>query len=359
VTAPEWLACAPADARAASLSRAAQILRSGKLVAFPTETVYGLGALALSPAAVRRVFEAKGRPSSHPLIVHVTNLEEARRVAAGWTDAAEALASAFWPGPLTLVLQRQPVVPPEIAGGRDSVAVRAPAHPIAIELLREVGEPLAAPSANRFQHVSPTDAVHVARSLGARVDAILDGGPTSWGLESTVVDVRSAEPVLLRPGALPWSEIACVVPSARAPASIDVKSNDARPSPGLDKVHYAPSAPLWISDRLAQDVVRAHRLGQVTVIARAADCGESTRCQVADALRSAGDATAHAVASAIRWIVLPDDAVGYGRGLYRALHEGDDDGSGVIVVARVPETDPWMAVNDRLRRAAARSEPGA
>lgn len=183
-----------------AIERAAEALRSGKLVAFPTETVYGLGASALDSAAVAKIFAAKGRPGNNPLIVHVESAEAARALAADWPAAAERLAEKFWPGPLTLVLPKRDCVPAITTAGAPTVALRSPAHPIARALLKAARLPVAAPSANRSQEVSPTLASHVLRSLGERVDVVLDGGPTTGGIESTVLDLCSQPPRLLRPG---------------------------------------------------------------------------------------------------------------------------------------------------------------
>ena len=193
------LSCA-ADQLDASLARAVAALHAGKLVAFPTETVYGLGANALDPDAVRRIFAAKGRPASNPVIVHVASIEQVALIASDWPDDADRLAAAFWPGPLTLVLPRRPEVPDVVTAGGPTVAVRIPSHPVALRLLAMLGLPVAAPSANRSNHLSPTTARHVFDDLNDRIDLILDGGPTSGGIESTVVDVTIRPARLLRPG---------------------------------------------------------------------------------------------------------------------------------------------------------------
>jgi L-threonylcarbamoyladenylate synthase len=232
--------CLVADA--AAVERAAGVLRAGGLVAFPTETVYGLGASALDEAAVAAVFRAKGRPAHDPLIVHVLDLAGAEAVAAAVPPLARRLAEAFWPGPLTLVLPKAEAVPPAVTAGLDSVAVRSPAHPVARALLAAVDLPIAAPSANRFGHVSPTTAQHVLDDLDGRIDLVLDGGACPLGLESTVVDARGPEPLILRPGAITAASIGAVAgPVPSRPAD---PSGAPSPSPGQLGRHYAPATPL-------------------------------------------------------------------------------------------------------------------
>ncbi len=236
------------DARAPQpdlIARAAAVLRSGGLVAFPTETVYGLGALALDAAAVRRIFAAKGRPANNPLIVHIADPKDASQVAAEWPDAAERLARRFWPGPLTLVVPRTAGVPDATTAGGPTVAVRVPAHPVALALLRAVGAPVAAPSANRSAELSPTLAEHVLRGLTGRIDLVLDGGPTAGGIESTVLDMTTAPPRLLRPGLIGPAELEAVIgPVGRTGAT---QAGSALPSPGMLPRHYSPRTPLECS----------------------------------------------------------------------------------------------------------------
>jgi L-threonylcarbamoyladenylate synthase len=328
----------------AILAEAAAVLRAGGLVAFPTETVYGLGARALDPSAVARVYAAKGRPAHHPLIAHVDGEAMARRLAAEWSERASRLARAFWPGPLTLVVPRASDVPAAVAGGGDSIAVRAPANAIARALIATLGEPIAAPSANRFQEVSPTTAAHVVKSLGAStfgVDLVLDGGACDRGIESTVVDVRGDAAVVLRPGPLELSALRAVEPSVVF-ASVIARADDGRSSPGMDARHYAPRARLVIAgswaeaQRAACDLAAAGaRVGLVLHSERVPDLtselAKSGRVVVRD---------------------LPRDAAGYARGFYAALHEMDDEGVDAIVIEDVPDDDAWWAVADRLRRSA-------
>jgi L-threonylcarbamoyladenylate synthase len=209
----------PGTPEDAPLQQAADLLRAGRLVAFPTETVYGLGAHALDEEAVRKVFEAKGRPPANPLIVHVAGVAEARLLAAAWPAAADRLAERFWPGPLTLIVPRMSHIPDMVTAGLGTVALRSPAHPVARALLAAAGIPVAAPSANRFTRISPTTAAHVAKDLGERIDLILDGGPTGVGIESTVLDLSGEVPVLLRPGAVSRQAIEAVIGPSALPDS--------------------------------------------------------------------------------------------------------------------------------------------
>ena len=313
----------PADA--AAIAEAAARLGAGELVAFPTETVYGLGGRALDPAALGRIFAAKGRPATHPLIAHVTGAAGAAALSTAWDARAEALARRFWPGPLTLVVPRAPSVPAALSGGKPTVAVRAPAHPVAQALLAAVGEPLAAPSANRYQQLSPTTAAHVARAFGDEVALVLDGGPCAAGLESTVLDLTVSPPAVLRPGALPLGALRALVPDVMLAAGA-VDDEAARRSPGQDAIHYAPRARLLVLPRAA-------------ALAAAG---------AAVVLRGAGDPARPDA------VVLPDDAAGYGARLYATLHALDDAGAAVIAVESPPDDEAWLAVADRLRRAAAK-----
>ncbi len=292
---------------AATIARAAELLRAGELVAFPTETVYGLGANALDAQAVQRIYAAKGRPSTSPLIVHVDSIEMARGLAAEWPETADKLARAFWPGPLTLVVRKQPHVPDAATAGLPSVGLRMPAHPVALSLIAAAGMPLAAPSANRFTALSPTTAAHVERALGERVAMILDGGPCTVGIESTVVSVTGDRPVQLRPGVITAAQIEAVVGAlGEAPASPGV----AHLSPGLHPKHYSPRTPVLIAGR--DDVPPGARLAHL-------------------------DAAALPAAE-----------------LYATLHRLDDEGYDAILVTLPPDTPEWAAVRDRLTRAAER-----
>ena len=327
----------PRNPDPAAIARAAELLRQGQLVAFPTETVYGLGAHALDAEAVGRIFAAKGRPAFNPLIVHVAGIDEARQVAATWPEAAERAARAFWPGPLTLVLPKRPEVPDEVTAGLPSVAIRVPAHPVALALLRAAQLPIAAPSANRFTELSPTTARHVEKALGDRVALVLDGGATTVGIESTVVDLTGSEPVLLRPGLLDETRLAAVLgPLARPrPAA----SADApRPAPGMIERHYAPRARVVLLDP-ARDtsLAEARRLVRETA---------STGAMTGALLRTARDV------GAARVVTMPDDPAAYARALYAALHDLDDSGCALVVVEQVPDLPAWAGVRDRLARSA-------
>ncbi len=301
-------------------------------MAFPTETVYGLGGLALDEAVLAKIFAAKGRPTHHPLIAHVEREAQARVLAAAWPAHAAALARAFWPGPLTLVVERAAGVPAAVAAGTDSIAVRVPSHPVARALLAEVGAPVAAPSANRYQGLSPTTAAHVVKELGDRVDLVLDGGACDAGIESTVVDVR-ATPIVLRPGAVDFAALRAVVPGIVVKAH-DPASQDARPSPGMDARHYAPRATLRLAATEDEAILLARTLAiagtKVGLVLR----GETSGVEVAPVL--------------VR--VLAGDPVHYARALYATLHELDDEGVHTIVVHAVPDDAAWWAVADRLTR---------
>jgi L-threonylcarbamoyladenylate synthase len=316
----------------AAIAAAAQLLRDGGVVAIPTETVYGLGAVAMNPAAVRRVFAIKGRPANHPLIVHV----HAADALPGWAreipDSAWRLAEHFWPGPLTLVLPRQSGVPDEVTGGQDSVALRVPAQPVARELIAAVGA-LAAPSANRFGRVSPTTAVHVLAELGGDVDMILDAGPCEVGLESTILSLLDDTPTLLRPGGVTVAELEAVLGRPVAPPPHDLRA------PGRLASHYAPATPL--------ELITAGELPQ-----RLAAQG-APRVRIATIAHSPG-AVAAAEAAGAAVTAMPANAAEYGRMLYATLRELDAAGHDLIIVEAPPAAPEWLAVHDRLTRAAHR-----
>ena len=310
------------------LERAAALLRAGRLVAFPTETVYGLGANALDAAAVARIYEAKGRPSYNPIIVHVADVAAVSQVARGWTDRANVLAMAFWPGPMTLVLPRQPAVPNIVTAGLESVAVRVPAHPVARALLQAAKIPIAAPSANRSTELSPTTGRHVEKSLGDAVDLILDAGPTLVGIESTVIDLTSDVPTILRPGTISVPEIERVVGTVATASHI--AGETARPSPGMMDRHYAPRARLIVSR--PNDV-------------------ESTIERERAAGRRVGALVLSAKVSGRSVVEMPNHPLAYAARLYSTLHSLDDSQCKVVVVEAVPETPEWRGVRDRIERA--------
>lgn len=337
---------------AAAISRAAELLRSGDLVAFPTETVYGLGAHALDARAVRRVFEAKGRPAFNPLIVHVPEVMAAWTVVSRWPDSAGALAERFWPGPLTLVLPRADRVPDDVTASMPTVGIRIPRHPVALALLREARIPVAAPSANRYTELSPTTAQHVSRALGGRIAMILDGGPTQVGIESTVVDLSGDRPMLLRPGAISAYELAEVVGPLGAPPP-PVRADAPRPGPGMVEKHYAPRARLHLFDAGDGEAVRrvvelAHGHAQPAPEDRTTASHVRERVG-ALLLASPSPAALAQVIQEPR--ILPRDPAGYARRLYAALHELDDAGCTLVLVERVPGEGAWAGVRDRLERA--------
>ncbi|MFO0677248.1 MAG: L-threonylcarbamoyladenylate synthase [Polyangiaceae bacterium] len=335
--APVLRAIDPRSPDASLLDEAASRLRRGELVAFPTETVYGLGGLATDVRSLARIFAAKGRPVTHPLIAHVEGFDGLLRLARDVPASARAFADAFWPGGLTLVVPKASSVPPELTGGTDSVAVRVPSHPVALAFVRSVGAPVAAPSANRYQGISPTTAVHVVRSLGDRVDFVLDAGPTTSGIESTVLDLTREVPTILRPGAIAISELRRIDARVVALATV-VDESEARVSPGMDAKHYAPDAHV---------VVVTSRLES---LALARD--ESGRRKVALLLRGAPpvDGERDGLDGALVR-ALPDDPSDYARGLYAALHDFESAGVAVVVVEAVPSDEAWWAVRDRLTRA--------
>ncbi len=315
----------------ADIAAAVRVLRSGGLVAFPTETVYGLGADASNPAAVARIYAAKGRPASHPVIVHIASAAEVPRWARDFPRHAQRLAAEFWPGPLTLVLPRAAGVPDTVTGGQDTVALRVPSHPVALALLSAFGGAVAAPSANRYGKVSPTRAEHVRAEFGDQVECILEGGDCEVGLESTIVSLVDGVPRLLRPGGIPRERIEAVLGPLAGSAA------DAPRVPGTVKSHYAPTAALELLDAGALDArVRGVRSqDRIAVLARSAAPGDFEG----------------------RWFRMPADPAGYGHDLYAALRELDAGGATRILVERVPPGPAWEAVEDRLARAAAREAP--
>lgn len=315
----------------ATIAAAAAALRAGELVAFPTETVYGLGAAALDERAVARIYAAKRRPSHHPLIVHVLAATQARELASAWPSLADELCAAFWPGPLTLVLPKRPLVPDLVTAELPSVALRSPAHPVARALLTAAAIPIAAPSANRYQSVSPTTAAHVERSLG--LDAIawlLDAGPTSVGIESTVVDLSGARAWLLRPGGLEVAAIEAITGPLERVGPVD--EDQARASPGLAARHYSPSGRVELLDRPRLIAATSGEPRPVGAILRGAP-GPLALAQV-------------------HVLELPDEPREYARLLYAALHTLDELGCARILIESPPNEPAWIAVQDRLARAA-------
>lgn len=298
------------------IEKAAALLRTGRLVAFPTETVYGLGANALDREAVRSIFAAKGRPSTSPLIVHVSSTEMARTVVAEWPAVADRLAAKYWPGPLTLVLPKQESIPDEVTAGLPTVGVRVPAHPLALEMIRAANVPVAAPSANRFTQLSPTTADHVRKALGEAVDLVLDGGPTEVGIESAVLSLVGNQPALLRPGVIPVGELEAIT----GPLKVISSAKGSHPAPGLHERHYSPGTPLLITEHPPE--------GQVAWIWWQHDW------------------------PAARSVQMPADAKSYAQQLYSKLHDLDGEGWDLLALEPVPHTPKWAGVRDRLTRAA-------
>ena len=303
------------------IRRAAEILRAGGLVAFPTETVYGLGADASSAAAVARLYATKGRPANHPVIIHFSSSENAFEWGREIPQAARKLAARFWPGPLTIILKRSTKAGDFVTGGQDSVGLRVPSHPVAQELLREFAGGVAAPSANLFGNVSPTTAAHVRAEL--KVELILDGGPSEVGIESTIVDLSGAEPVLLRPGRISKAELEKALTSKVR----EKRSASPRHSGGLER-HYAPKTPALLVPPHALDAEIAKRGAAVAVLAFSRP---DERVEY--------------------WIRMPKDPQAYAQRLYAALRELDAAGCGTILVESPPETIEWDAIRDRLTRA--------
>ena len=318
----------------ADIEKAVAVLRAGGLVAFPTETVYGLGADASNPQAVKRLFEAKGRPTNHPVIVHVADAVQVANWAAKIPAAAQKLAKKFWPGPLTLILKRAPKVSDVVTGGQDTVALRVPSHAVAQQLLRRFGGGVAAPSANRYGRVSATTAEHVRREFGAAVACVLDGGEADVGIESTIVDLSGTAPRLLRPGWITASAIEHALGSELAAADASAPR-----APGTHAAHYAPQTPLVLAE------------GDLLI--ELADTLSRQGKKVATLARSA----ARPVKPGITWIAAPADAGRYAHALYANLRRLDEAGCDTIIVERPPQTPEWAAINDRLTRAAAGATP--
>jgi L-threonylcarbamoyladenylate synthase len=314
---------------AEAIAKAAEYLRAGDLVAFPTETVYGLGADAAQPPAVHKLFAAKGRPADHPVIVHVPDASYVARWASVVPAGAQALAATFWPGPLTLVLPRSPLASDALTGGQDSVGLRVPSHPVARALLAAFGGGIAAPSANRFGRISPTTAQHVADDLGGAPAMILDGGACPIGIESTIVAFVGEEPLVLRPGDIAPDALARVL--GRVPRVADASALRA---PGTLPTHYAPKtmAALVAPDALRAEIERlAERDEVIAVLART--------------VARPDDFTS-------LWLQAPPAPEAYAHDLYASLRRLDGANADVILIEAVPDEDAWLAVRDRLARAA-------
>jgi L-threonylcarbamoyladenylate synthase len=307
----------------AGIRKAAEILRAGGLVAFPTETVYGLGADASSKKAVSRLYAVKRRPSAHPVIVHFASPEQAFLWASHVPESAKKLAAKFWPGPLTLILQRSALAKDFVTGGQDTVGLRVPSHPVAQELLKAFSGGIAAPSANRFGLVSPTTAAHVREDLGKDIDLVLEGGPSEVGIESTILDLSGDAPVLLRPGHISKEQLGRVL----AGAVLDPTPASPRHPGGLER-HYAPRTPARLVPAHSLDREIAQGPNKVAVLAF------SRPDERVD-----------------YWLRMPREPQAYAQRLYAALRELDTAGCECILVEAPPESPEWTAVRDRLKRA--------
>jgi L-threonylcarbamoyladenylate synthase len=311
-----------------SINRAAALLQQGLLVAFPTETVYGLGADASNPEAVAKIYAAKGRPPDHPLIVHLARAEQLNDWAESIPEAVWRLAQAFWPGPLTIILTKKTQVPTTVTGGQDTIALRIPANPVALQLLQAFGGGIAAPSANRFGRISPTQARHVAEELGDSVACILDGGPCTVGVESTIIDLSDDHPTILRPGRITRSQLKAVLQT-----EIRLSSQSKIRAPGMMAVHYAPETLALL-------------------------CPADTLISMIDDLCAQGKNIGILVFSPAMYSLpcsnlqrLPEQAEHYETALYSALRELDKLQLDMILIEQPPDIEAWAAVNDRLSRA--------
>jgi L-threonylcarbamoyladenylate synthase len=339
----EVLKVDPQDPEPERIARAAAVLRGGGLVAFPTETVYGLGANALDEAAVWRIFAAKGRPANNPVIVHIACREQVEDVTAAWPTAAERLTDRFWPGPLTLVLPRHPAVPDAVTAAGPTVALRMPVHPVALALLRAAALPVAAPSANRSTQLSPTRAEHVLGGLAGRIELVLDGGPAAGGLESTVLDLTTTPPRLLRPGLVTPAEIEGVIGPIERLAEVAGRTDETAPlpAPGMLPRHYAPRTPLTC--------VRGLQLGRA-LVEKLLGAGLKVGWL---AFTEGGPGEEPLCAAGLTRVDMPPTPAAYAASLYATLHALDVLGLDRIVVALPPDQEEWLAIRDRLRRASA------
>jgi L-threonylcarbamoyladenylate synthase len=323
----------PSNIDEAVIDEAARTIIRGDLVAFPTETVYGLGADATRAAAVDKIFTAKGRPAYNPLIVHAADVAGATRCVTSWPESARRIADRFWPGPVTIVLPKHRSIPDIVTAGLPTVGIRVPAHPVAQALIRASGVPIAAPSANRSTQVSPTMGDHVASSLGAAADLILDAGPAAVGIESTVLDLTTAVPTILRPGMISIEDLREVLGRVET-ADANPADGVARPSPGMMDRHYSPAARLRTT---------APGSGPAAEMGTAEARGGARVVVLARSALPDGSFTV--------WR-MPDDHAAYARVLYGMLHRADAEGYDVVVVEGVPDGAAWDGVRDRLRRAA-------
>ena len=322
-----------------AVAAAARLLQAGEVVGLPTETVYGLAANALDAKAVAKIYDIKGRPANNPVIVHVASLSMAQECVSHWPEAAEKLARSFWPGPLTLVLPRSRAIPDVVSAGGPTVGVRWPSHPFIQEVIRACGFPLAAPSANLSNEISPTNASHVAQKLGGKLALIVDGGQSQVGIESTVVEVNGASARVLRPGIIHEESLVAVLGEGHLAEGIEPQqSNAALRSPGMLRKHYSPRAKLlvlsWSSE---SDLLRQMR-------------GLSASPQMTHVIAHSQIPSG---ASFSRVSVIPHDAEAYARAIYSELHRCDEEKAELILVEKVPDAPAWRAIADRLQRAGA------
>jgi L-threonylcarbamoyladenylate synthase len=343
----EILRVSSTEPDAASIERATMLLRRGEVVVFPTETVYGLGADAFQPHALERIFAAKGRPYSDPLIVHIAEESELAAVVEDVPEVALQLALAYWPGPLTLILPANPRIPRLITSGLPTVAVRMPRHPIAQALIRALGSPIAAPSANRFMHVSPTTAQHALADLHGRVPLILDGGPCEVGVESTILDLCAPVPTILRPGGIGLEALRSILPEVRPPRKRAVSAVEthaiAQTAPGQMLVHYAPAVPAFLFD----GSIEAIRAAMLAEIQRRQAEGESVGVLLADediAFFQESGAHMYALGSA-------DAPEQVAARLFAGLRTLEEAGVQVILCRNFPEHGIGLAIRDRLLKA--------
>ncbi|MGK0268706.1 MAG: L-threonylcarbamoyladenylate synthase [Paraglaciecola sp.] len=316
-----------------SVTQAVSLLQKGECVALPTETVYGLAADASDIIAVNKIFEAKERPKNHPLIVHIPDVSHLENWAKAIPSTAYDLAKLFWPGPLSLLLKKADHVPYEVTGGLDTIALRVPAHPVFLDVLSKLNKGLAAPSANRYQQLSPTIAEQVMQGLEGRIAAVLEGGPCEHGLESTILDLVSEKPRILRSGPVTQQQLETAMGQ-----SVDTPKNHTQVVPGNVKAHYQPNTPLHIlsSEQLLADIDKLVQKNCHLIVWSNAVIEQ---CQKTDFLTS-------------KWFTLENDAALFGRELYVSLYQVDQTCPSQIIIEQPPQSDAWAAVNDRLSRAA-------
>ena len=317
-----------------TIAEGVEALKAGLLVAFPTETVYGLGADASNPAALKRLYQAKGRPTNHPVIVHLSDIDQVKNWAREVPEAAMVLARAFWPGPLTLILPRAESVSDAITGGQDSVGLRIPSHPLALSLLMEFGGGVAAPSANKFGRLSATSAEDVAKEFLDEVAVVLDGGHCEVGIESTIVDFSSAAPRILRPGMIVPEQIVSLIGEVGHGTAFGAGADKTVRAPGGLPSHYAPKTPL----RLVGSVALSREVESLTKQGLKV-------CVLSFVPNTSSDE--------ITWLAIPNEPQAYARQLYRSLRKLDQEKADIILVETVPTSDSWSGIADRLARASA------